>query len=99
MVKADQKEITVEVAYVNKRKQFNEAVNVPTGATLMQALNLSGLLATFPELDPGQIAVGIYGKKVATETVLNNGDRVEVYRPLEIDPKEARRARAARNKR
>lgn len=98
MVETTNSEIRIEVAYVSKVRQFNETLTVPKGTRLSQALALSGLLTAFPELDPSAISVGIYGKRVPNDRVLLEGDRVEVYRPLEIDPKEARRERAARHK-
>jgi len=92
-------EINIEVAYVSKDQQFLKALQVPVGTSLSQALGLSGLLVEFPELEVEGLSVGIFGKKAALDQTVKDGDRVEVYRPLEIDPKEARRARALRNKR
>jgi putative ubiquitin-RnfH superfamily antitoxin RatB of RatAB toxin-antitoxin module len=92
-------EINIEVAYVSKDRQFYKALLVPAGTRLLESLSLSGLLTVCPELDSAAIVAGIYGKKADNDQVLREGDRVEVYRPLEIDPKQARRERAARNKR
>lgn len=58
----------------------------------------SGVLARFPELVIEQLAVGIFSQKCSLDTPLKAGDRVEIYRPLTIDPKAARRLRAERNK-
>lgn len=62
-------------------------VNLPAGATVRDALNASGMTASG--------AVGVFGRLVGAETRLNDGDRVEIYRPLAADPKEQRRRRAA----
>jgi len=66
-------------------------VELPAGATLRDALAASGF-----ELDPGKQACGIFGKRAPLDQPLADGDRVEIYRPLEVDPKEARRRRAVR---
>ncbi|MEW6704780.1 MAG: RnfH family protein [Pseudomonadota bacterium] len=68
------------------------ALELPGGATLWQAVQASGLLDRHPEL-AGQPEVGIWGRKQPPDTLLRDRDRVELYRPLEVDPKEARRQR------
>ena len=68
-------------------------VTVAAGATLLEALRASGVLERHPQLDPARHAVGIWGRVCALDTVLKEGDRVEIYRPLQVDPKEARRRR------
>ena len=88
--------IAVEVVYATKEQQYVVSLEVDTGTTALAAAQLSGLYAQFPHtLD---YPMGIYGKAVAADTVLENHDRVELYRPLLIDPKENRRRRAAKNK-
>ena len=59
-----------------------------------QAVKLSGILPRFPEIDLLKNKLGIYGKVVPPTTVLRDRDRIEIYRPLRVDPKEARRKRA-----
>lgn len=87
--------IRVEVAYVDARHQFLSAFELAAGATVGEAIAASGLAeATGVDVDAHD--AGIWSKRVARDHVLRDGDRVEVYRPLVIDPKEARRARAAR---
>jgi hypothetical protein len=71
-------------------------VRVAPGATLLDALNASGLLVRHPEIDPRVQAFGIWGQRRAVDAPLRDGDRVEVYRPLLIDPKDARRLRQRR---
>jgi putative ubiquitin-RnfH superfamily antitoxin RatB of RatAB toxin-antitoxin module len=94
------KSINVEVAYALPDKQVIRAVNVEEGTTLCAAIVQSGILMDFPELDKEleNAQVGIFGKVAANSTVLKDGDRVEIYRPLIADPKEVRRKRAKEGK-
>ncbi len=62
--------------------------------TVEEAIRDSGILARFPEIDLARAIVGIYGRRVALTETVRDGDRVEIYRPLTADPKEARRRRA-----
>ena len=73
-------------------------VRIAAGATLRAAIEASGILKRFPQIDLTRDAVGIFGKTAKLDDRLGAGDRVEIYRPLTMDPKEARRKRA-RNKR
>jgi putative ubiquitin-RnfH superfamily antitoxin RatB of RatAB toxin-antitoxin module len=68
-------------------------VELPEGATLVQALERAGWLQRFPEIDSGALALGVWGHKAAMGRVLREGDRVEVLRELRVDPKVARRER------
>jgi putative ubiquitin-RnfH superfamily antitoxin RatB of RatAB toxin-antitoxin module len=68
--------------------------SVVAGATVLEAIRASGLLEQFPELDVSSLTVGIWGRPCLLDAGLNAGDRVEIYRPLAMDPKEARRLRA-----
>jgi putative ubiquitin-RnfH superfamily antitoxin RatB of RatAB toxin-antitoxin module len=86
--------IHVQVCYALPDSSFLRALTVPAGTTIGQALTQSGLLQAFPGIDLAINMVGIYGKKKPLDTVLHEHDRVEVYRPLQADPKEARRRRA-----
>ncbi|VAW51949.1 UPF0125 protein RatB [hydrothermal vent metagenome] len=90
--------INVEVAYALPEKQIIRAVNVDTGTTLGAAIVQSGIMMDFPELELEGAKVGIFGKAAAMTTVLADGERVEIYRPLIADPKEIRRKRAAEGK-
>ena len=90
-------DIEIVVAYSPAARQVREIVlKLPAGATLAQALQASGLAALCPELDLVHASVGVWGRKAAREQVLRDQDRVEVYRPLRVDPKVARRERFAR---
>ncbi len=90
--------INVEVAYATPEKQLIRKVNVDKGTTLGAAIVQSGIMMDFPELDLENARVGIFGKQAKMTVVLDDGDRVEIYRPLIADPKEVRRQRAAAGK-
>ncbi len=78
------------------RMVIERQLALPTGSTVQQALHASGLLTDFPELDlnnPGLWLVGVWGRKTSLGHVLRDLDRVELYRPLTVDPKVARRER------
>jgi putative ubiquitin-RnfH superfamily antitoxin RatB of RatAB toxin-antitoxin module len=87
--------LTVEVCYARPALQFFRALSVPAGTTLQQAIGLSGVLETAPEIDMAACRAGIHGKHRPLDTVLREGDRIEIYRALIIDPKDARRRRAS----
>jgi len=89
--------IQVEVAYALLAEQVVLRVDLPGGATVRDAVARSGLLARYPDIDLEQQRVGIYARLVSLDDVVSAGDRVEVYRPLQADPKAARRAKAARD--
>ena len=86
----------VEVAYAAPARQEVIEVCVRPGATVEQVIRASGMLARFPEIDLTLQRVGIFGETARLQDAVRDGDRVEIYRPLVADPKEARRARAAR---
>jgi len=86
--------IEVEVAYAKPEEQVIVTVKVPQGTTIEQAVELSGLLARFPEISCSESKAGVFGMVCKPGQAVKQGDRVEVYRPLIHDPKEARRQRA-----
>ena len=86
--------IAVEVAYATPARQRIVALTVPAGCTLIEAIEYSGIGEAFPGMVVDPNALGIFGRRVPPEQVLRQGDRVEIYRPLIADPKEARRRRA-----
>ena len=88
--------INVEVAYALTDEQVIMSVNVDAGTTAETAIEKSGLLQKFPDVEVSKI--GVFGKIVKSNTVLKEGDRVEIYRPLIADPKEVRRQRAKEGK-
>ena len=86
--------IKVEVVYASQDQQLRRELEVGQGTTALAAVLKSGLLNEFPQLDIDILKLGIYGKVVRADTQLQDNDRVEIYRPLEIDAKQARRQRA-----
>jgi putative ubiquitin-RnfH superfamily antitoxin RatB of RatAB toxin-antitoxin module len=87
-------DITIEVAYAAARSQTILQLRVKRGTTVDEAIKQSGMLEQFPEIDLGLNKVGIFGKLARTDMLLRDRDRVEIYRALIADPKEARRRRA-----
>ena len=91
--------ISVEVAYALPGKQRIVKLDVPPGTTVLEAVTLSKLDELFDELVVGpDLKIGVWGKATAPDRVLAVGERVEIYRPLLCDPKEVRKARAAKAK-
>jgi len=86
--------IKVEVVYASQDRQLRRELEVGQGTTALAAVLKSGLLNDFPQLDVDILKLGIYGKVVRADTQLQDNDRVEIYRPLKIDAKQARRRRA-----
>lgn len=84
----------VSVVYALPDRQFSADLDIPDGACVADALRQSGFDAQFPET--AQAPVGIFGNVVSRESVLRAGDRVEIYRFLQMEPKEARRRRIKR---
>lgn len=88
--------LRIEVAYAEPERQVVVALEVEPGCTVGQAIERSGLQLEFPNLVVDPRAVGIFSRKVSLEQLVEDGDRVEIYRPLIADPKESRRRRATR---
>lgn len=88
--------IQVEVAYALPDEQLILQVEAKAGLTVQEAIECSGILGRFPEIDLNSNKVGIFGKATRLDAPLLPGDRVEIYRPLIADPKEARKKRAAK---
>jgi putative ubiquitin-RnfH superfamily antitoxin RatB of RatAB toxin-antitoxin module len=88
--------IRVEVAFARPDRQEIISLSVEEGTTAVEAVKRSGIVTTFPEVDPENDNMGIFGKVIKNPSAheLRDGDRVEVYRPLQIDPKQARLNRA-----
>ena len=89
--------IVVEVAYALPEKQYLQRVTLQQGATVEEAIRASGLLELRIDIDLSKNKVGIYSRPVKLADVLQDGDRVEIYRPLIADPKELRRQRAEKS--
>lgn len=88
----------VEVVYALPLKQDVISLDVAAGATVGQALAASGMLARHPDIDLRVNRLGIWGRSTTPDALLREGDRVEIYRPLQVDPKEVRRRRATRKR-
>ncbi len=84
----------VEVAYAKPEEQLILTVSVKEGTTAQQAVEKSGVLERFPEIELAKTKMGIFGKLIKMDTVVREHDRIELYRPLIADPKEVRRKRA-----
>ena len=87
--------ILVEVAYALPAEQVIVKVDVVAGITLREAIEKSGILKRFPEIDLETARVGRWSHVAALDDGVRSGDRIEIYRPLIADPKEMRRQRAA----
>ncbi|OGA18150.1 MAG: RnfH family protein [Betaproteobacteria bacterium RIFCSPLOWO2_12_FULL_63_13] len=85
----------IEVVYGAPVTPVRCRLNLPMGSTVGDAVRACGLLEQYPEINLNRNRVGIFGRLVSQAAPLRDGDRVEIYRPLQADPKEARRRRAA----
>lgn len=92
-------DIRVEVCHALPDRQWLVTIELPAGSTLAEALHRCELLQELPGIDMQCLAVGLFGDRASLDTVLHDGDRVEIYRPLLADPKEIRRRRALRMRR
>ncbi|MDR2366358.1 MAG: RnfH family protein [Zoogloeaceae bacterium] len=90
--------LRVEVVYALPEKQEIVSLRLPPGSCLRAALEASGLLRKYPEIDPENGKFGIFSKLAKVDAPLRDRDRVEIYRPLIADPKQIRQQRAAEGK-
>jgi putative ubiquitin-RnfH superfamily antitoxin RatB of RatAB toxin-antitoxin module len=86
--------MAVSVVCAEPERVFKVDLILPDGATVADAIAQSGIREAWPDLEIRADRVGIFARKASLDTMLRDGDRVEIYRPLKIDPKEARRKRA-----
>jgi putative ubiquitin-RnfH superfamily antitoxin RatB of RatAB toxin-antitoxin module len=91
--------LRAEVVYALPGGAHVVAVELQAGATLGDALAASGLAVRFPEITQHGKVLGVFGERRPLDSPLADGDRIEIYRPLRVDPKEARRRRATRPRR
>ncbi|WP_347556709.1 RnfH family protein [Robbsia sp. KACC 23696] len=91
--------IDIEVCYLAPGVQVLQSVTVPASISVREALTRSGVLSTHPEIDITTQKVGVYGKVRALDDPVRAGDRIEIYRPLMVDPKVARARRVAKTRR
>lgn len=87
--------LQISVAYVGRESQALRSLEVRTGTSVQEAIEQCGLLDQFTEIDLDSNKVGIFGKLIKLEQAVEEGDRIEIYRPLIADPKTARKRRAA----
>ena len=90
--------LNVTVVYALPQELFQEALELPPGSRVRDALVQSGVLEAFPEIDVESVPLGIFSRRVELDTPLTEGDRVEIYRPLKLSPTDARRLRAERRR-
>lgn len=90
--------IQVEVVYGNPTRQELLSFSVPQGSTVEQTIELSGILTVFKEIDLSVNKVGIWNRTAKLSDIVNDMDRIEIYRPLIADPKEVRKRRAEKAK-
>ncbi len=88
--------IRIQVCYALPDQSHLHEMTVAAGTTLEQAVRSAGVLQRYPQIDLATYKLGIFGKLRPSDTPLRDGDRVEIYRPLQADPKETRRRRAKR---
>jgi putative ubiquitin-RnfH superfamily antitoxin RatB of RatAB toxin-antitoxin module len=83
--------MNIGIAYADKFKQVWLKLDIPEGSTVQQAIEKSGLLEQFPEINLKRQKVGIFGKIIRLDTPLVDGNRVEIYRPIIADPETVER--------
>jgi uncharacterized protein len=83
--------MNIGVAYGDRLKQVWLKLDMPEGSTVLQAIERSGILELFPEIDLERQKVGVFGKVSKLDTVLEEGGRVEIYRPITADPESVER--------
>jgi len=94
MVRAERAKLRVSVIYSPSAREFDEvALEMQAGASVRDAVRASGLMERYCEIDFTRHRVGVWGKTRLLDAALNDGDRVEICRPLAMDPKDARRNR------
>ncbi|MHB8348282.1 MAG: RnfH family protein [Acidiferrobacterales bacterium] len=91
---AGDEKVHVEVAYATAARQWLVPVEVGPMTSVQAAIQMSGILQYCPEIDLARDAVGKFGEVVGLTDIVDEGDRIEIYRALRIDPKTARRLRA-----
>ncbi|WP_179403826.1 RnfH family protein [Burkholderia guangdongensis] len=91
--------LSIEVCYALPDRQTLIPLELPDGATVRDAIDASGIAARHPEIDVAHAKTGIHGKLALLDAVLADHDRVEIYRPLIVDPKVARQRRVEKSRR
>ena len=91
--------LSIEVCYARQDAQTLIAVTLPAGATVRDAIEASEIVARHPKIDPATAKIGVFGKLASLDAPLADHDRVEIYRPLIVDPKLARQRRVEKTRR
>ena len=91
--------LNISVIYATPDEQVEVPLQVEANCSVALAIRRSGILERFPDLESAALSVGIFSQKARLDDGLHEGDRIEIYRPLQIDPKQARLLRAERSKR
>lgn len=86
--------ITITVSYATPERQVEIPLKIEESCTIAMAIKRSGILEKFPEINFASIQCGIHSRKAKLDDLLQEGDRIEIYRPLLIDPKAARLKRS-----
>ena len=89
-------QVRIELAYADPVREILMGLEVRSGATVLECVENSGLFRLVPDLLDGEVGFAVFGRRVEPTDSVSTGDRIEVLRPLELDPKEARRLRARR---
>lgn len=84
----------ITISYATAEKQVEIPLRVEANCSIAMAIRRSGILKEFPEIDFANIQCGIFSQKAKLDDIPNENDRIEIYRPLSLDPKTARRLRA-----
>ena len=92
---AETSTVQVQVCYALPHSTYLRALTLPVGSTAEQAILATDVLQRHAEIDLSSAKIGVYGKLKTLDAILNEGDRIEIYRPLQADPKDSRRRRAA----
>ncbi len=87
----------ISIAYADPEAQFWHKLNLPDGATVRDAIEKSGVLGKYPQIDLEKQKVGVFGKVATLDTALNEGDRVEIYRGIIVDPRSVPRKSGAKD--
>jgi len=87
--------IQVEIVFATADEQLLCALTVPSESTITDVIEISALAEQFPDHDLGEMQVGVWGHPANRRQMVRGGDRIEIYRPLEMNPREARRQLAA----
>jgi len=96
MTEISNKMITIEVTFALIDQQSLLKIELMEGLTVQQAIEQSGILRQYPQIDLSQNKVGVFSKVCKLDRILENGDRIEIYHPLHLDPKQRRREKAAK---